>query len=72
MKAIEEGRLYEMFGAGTAALVSPICRFTYKGDHYHVPIEEDKGAGKLTQKVLGQITDIMTGKTSRPDWQYFV
>jgi branched-chain amino acid aminotransferase len=25
IKSIEQGRLYEMFGAGTAALVSPIC-----------------------------------------------
>lgn len=28
-KAIDEGRLYEAFGSGTAAQVSPICQFTH-------------------------------------------
>ena len=30
IKAAEEGRLYEIFGSGTAAIVSPVCEFTYK------------------------------------------
>ena len=25
IQAVEEGRLYEIFGSGTAALVSPVC-----------------------------------------------
>lgn len=25
IKAVNEGRLYEIFGSGTAALVSPVC-----------------------------------------------
>ena len=52
IKAVEEGRLYEVFGSGTAALVSPVCQFTYNENVFPVPIEEDAGAGKLTQKVL--------------------
>ena len=52
IKAANEGRLKEAFGAGTAAIVSPVQSFNYDGKIYNIPIEEDKGAGKLTQRVL--------------------
>ena len=47
IKAIEEGRLYEIFGCGTAALITPVCQFTYKDSVFEVPIEQEAGAGKL-------------------------
>ena len=47
-----------MFGTGTAALVSSVCQYTYEGETYKVPIEEDKGAGPLTQRVLRMLNDI--------------
>lgn len=47
-KAINENRVYEAFGAGTAAIVSPVQSFKYLGDTYKIPIEEEAGAGKLT------------------------
>ena len=47
IKAIEEGRLYEIFGCGTAAQISPVCQFTYKDQVYEVPVDEKAGAGKL-------------------------
>ncbi len=52
MKAVDEGRIYEAFGAGTAAIVSPVQSFSYDDRIYKIPIEEDKGAGKLTQRAL--------------------
>jgi branched-chain amino acid aminotransferase len=52
IKAVEEGRLYEVFGSGTAALVSPVKEFTFEDTVFPVPIDESVGAGKLTQKVL--------------------
>lgn len=30
MEACQEGRVYEAFGAGTAAIVSPVMQFTYE------------------------------------------
>ena len=39
-KAVDEGRLYEAFGAGTAASVSPIKSFMYEDRQYTVPIDE--------------------------------
>lgn len=47
MKASKEGRVYEAFGAGTAAIVSPVQQFTYGDEVFQIPIEKEKGAGKL-------------------------
>ena len=49
MKACKEHRVYEAFGAGTAAIVSPVKSFNYGGETFEIPIDEAKGAGKLTQ-----------------------
>lgn len=40
MKACKEKRVYEAFGAGTAAIVSPVKSFNYMGDTYEIPIDE--------------------------------
>ena len=69
VKAVNEGRIYEAFGAGTAAIVSPVQSFNYNGKVYNIPIEEDKGAGKLTQRILKMMTDLHYGVTKRPQWQ---
>lgn len=52
VKAVREKRVYEAFGAGTAAIVSPVASFNYEGEVFNIPIEEEKGAGKLTQRAL--------------------
>jgi len=48
IKAVEEGRMYEAFGAGTAAIVCPVQSFNYNDVTYKIPIEVEKGAGPLT------------------------
>lgn len=48
MKAVKENRMFEAFGAGTAAIVSPVCEFTYKDEKFKIPIDEEKGAGPLS------------------------
>jgi branched-chain amino acid aminotransferase len=72
VKAANEGRLHEAFGAGTAAAVSPICQFTYLDEKYTVPINEEDQAGPLTKKMLGMLQDIQYGRVERPDWQFVV
>jgi len=69
IKASKEGRIYEAFGAGTAAIVSPVKSYNYDGEKYLIPIEEEKGAGKLTQRILKMMTDLQYCRTERPDWQ---
>lgn len=39
--AIKEGRVKEIFGAGTAAIVSPVERILYKGTDYHIPVNSE-------------------------------
>lgn len=59
MKAGHEGRLEEIFGAGTAAVVSPIKELAWKGDKILV------GSGKigeLTQRLYDTLTGIQWGK----------
>jgi branched-chain amino acid aminotransferase len=69
IKATKENRVYEAFGAGTAAIVSPIKSYNYKGTTYEIPICEEKGAGPLTQRVLKMMLDLQYGVTKRPEWQ---
>jgi len=72
VKAVDEGRLYEMFGSGTAAVLSPVSQFTFNETVYPVPIDERIGAGKLTQRMLKMLTDIQSGITEKPEWQFLV
>lgn len=69
MKACKENRVYEAFGAGTAAIVSPVQQFTYGTETFNIPIEKEKGAGKLTQRILKMLNDIQYGRVSKPEWQ---
>ena len=52
--AAENGTLKEMFGAGTAAVISPIAGFGYQDKDYELPILEDTFAARLKKR----ITDI--------------
>ncbi|ADH99464.1 branched-chain amino acid aminotransferase [Salisediminibacterium selenitireducens] len=66
IQAQKDGTLEEAFGAGTAAVVSPIGSFTYKGESYQVQSGE---TGELTKKLYETITGIQTGKIEDPfDW----
>lgn len=69
VEAAKNGSLKEMFGAGTAAVVSPIAAFGYKGTDYDLPKLESTYADFLKQR----ITDIQTNKTEDPfGWRYKV
>jgi len=60
MAALEENRVLEMFGAGTAAIVSPVHKINYKGIDYNVPCK-DGVAGELSQRLMKHIMDIQYG-----------
>ena len=59
MKAGHEGTLEEVFGTGTAAVVSPVKELDWKGDK--VFISEGK-IGPVTQKLYDTMTGIQWGK----------
>lgn len=71
MEASKEGRLLESFGAGTAAIVSPIESITYKGTEIKVPIVQELGAGKLAKRILDTILAVQYGEQPSP-WSVVV
>lgn len=67
VEAAKNGSLKEMFGAGTAAVVSPIGAFGYKGEDYDLPELEDSYASRLKKR----ITDIQYNRAEdKFGWRY--
>ena len=59
MKAGAEGRLEEVFGCGTAAVVSPVKELKWKDEVAYIG---DGKIGELTQKLYDTLTGIQWGK----------
>ncbi|WP_298344888.1 branched-chain amino acid aminotransferase [uncultured Algibacter sp.] len=69
VEAAKNGSLKEMFGAGTAAVISPIAGFGFKDADYELPKLDDTYASYLKKR----ITDIQTNKAKDPfGWRYEV
>lgn len=66
----EKGNLLEMFGAGTAAIISPVERVGYKGRDIIVPTGSG-GAGPIAQAMLAKIDAIQRGTEEHP-WSVLV
>ena len=59
MKASHDGKLEEVFGTGTAAVISPVGELRYEGDVAHINNGE---IGPLTQKLYDTMTGMQWGK----------
>ena len=69
VEAAKKGTLKEMFGAGTAAVISPIAGFGFKDEDFELPKLDDTYASYLKKR----ITDIQTNKAEDPfGWRYEV
>ena len=69
VEAARNGSLKELFGAGTAAVVSPIAAFGYQGTDYDLPELENSYASLLKQR----ITDIQYNRAEdKFGWRYKV
>jgi len=62
LTAQSEGRLLEMFGSGTAAIVSPVGGLKYNGVHHKVPTPQFG----LASQFLEQLNDIYYGNIEHP------
>ncbi|XP_062141957.1 branched-chain-amino-acid aminotransferase, cytosolic-like [Drosophila sulfurigaster albostrigata] len=61
---LNQGRLLELFGTGTACVVSPINRINYLGQDLYIPtMEQEKPVHELIRETL---TDIQYGKVDHP------
>ncbi len=59
INAYHEGTLEDMFGTGTAAVVSHIGEFHYKGENYDLPPIETR---EISQKLKARLMAIKSGK----------
>lgn len=68
--AHNKGTLQEIFGAGTAATIAPICLFGYNGKDYELPPINANSFGSRIKKALD---DVRTGKVAdKHKWMYKV
>ncbi|KAM4820429.1 branched-chain-amino-acid aminotransferase, cytosolic [Thomomys bottae] len=63
--ALEEKRVKEMFGAGTACVVCPVSNIVYKDQKLHIPTMEN--GPKLTSRIFTKLNDIQYGREPS-DW----
>lgn len=69
-RGLERGIITEAFGAGTAAVVSPIASISIRGVDYHLP---ETGPDSFQQRVKRKLNDIRMGL--EPDvfgWNYII
>lgn len=59
VKASKEGKLEEVFGTGTAAVISPVGELRYEDD---VCVINNNKIGEVTQRLYDEITGIQWGK----------
>ena len=70
VEAAKNGTLEEVWGTGTAAVVSPVGKLRYMDD---VMTIGDGGIGELTQKLYDELTGIQWGKREDPyGWRVLV
>jgi branched-chain amino acid aminotransferase len=67
-RAAEEGRLLEVFGAGTAAIVSPVRTIHYEGQDIEIPLQPGKEAGPLAERMKTWIEGIQYGDEPNNPW----
>ncbi|KJE95375.1 branched-chain-amino-acid aminotransferase [Capsaspora owczarzaki ATCC 30864] len=70
VRGIKEKRVIELFGAGTAAIVSPIGCIKFEGQDYPIPLELG-GSGKLTKRFFDTMMSIQYGELEH-EWSVIV
>jgi branched-chain amino acid aminotransferase len=67
IEAAKNGSLKEIFGTGTAAVVSPVSSFGYKGEIFDLP----PTSGGYSAKFKKELTDIQYNRSEEPfGWRY--
>ncbi|MFW9844678.1 MAG: branched-chain amino acid aminotransferase [Candidatus Thorarchaeota archaeon] len=63
IEGIKSGKVIEMFGCGTAAIIAPVGSLWYKNDSYTV---SDGNTGELTHHLFEELTGIQSGEHPDP------
>jgi branched-chain amino acid aminotransferase len=59
LRDIESGKISEVFGCGTAAVIAPVGKFGYQGKDYIINNYE---VGPVSRHLYGELTDIQYGR----------
>jgi len=66
LNGLKDGTVSEVFGAGTAAVISPVGTLSYKGEDYQV---SDGETGPVAMRFYEHLTGIQYGKEADHfDW----
>lgn len=68
--AVQDGTLVEIFGSGTAAVISSVERIGFQGQDYRVPCVEE-GMGQIARAMLREIESRQYGRVDS-DWSVVV
>lgn len=74
LRGLKESRIIEVFGAGTAAIVSPIEAIHFQGKEWKIPLDSENPQariGKLAEKLFRTILDIQYGRVKH-DWSVVI
>jgi branched-chain amino acid aminotransferase len=67
VEAAKNGTLKEIFGAGTAAVISPVSAFSYMDKEYALPPTSDGYSAKFKKELM----DIQYNRSEDPfGWRY--
>lgn len=67
VEAAKNGSLKEIFGAGTAAVISPVSAFSYQEKVYDIPKQDDSFAKRFKKEMM----DIQQNRAEDPfEWRY--
>uniref|UniRef100_A0A0N4ZL70 Branched-chain-amino-acid aminotransferase n=1 Tax=Parastrongyloides trichosuri TaxID=131310 RepID=A0A0N4ZL70_PARTI len=76
IRAIKEKRIYQAFGAGTAAVVSPVGKILYHnrktGNYEELVIPTMETSDNLMEALYKKILDIQYGRLEKPGWTRIV
>lgn len=72
-KAVREGRMLEMFGSGTAAIISPVSTINYQNEDLRIPLKGSDGtSGPLAERILQEMQDIQYGRKGDHPWSVVI
>jgi len=74
-RAVNEGRMLEVFGAGTACVVTPVRNIRYDEVDYAIPLDPNDAtsqAGPLTRRLDATIQGIQYGSVEYEDWSVVI
>ena len=69
--SVQKGELVELFGAGTAVMISPVDRIGYLGEDIEIPVDED-GMGPVSRPCWKRLLVGIQKGTIESDWSVVV